>query len=173
MTGTVTPSDPLLNQGMHFISKVYRKFCESMSIKLEFPCHWWPQSSGNIKWQHHRMKNVLFMLYKERNYKWTNVLKSVTSSINATVNNATGVSPHITGCHHNIFLPNDDAGAYDMQIKTLLRQVPHYVTLAYNKANYKLEASLNCLTISWWENIILSTTNKHGLFLISILTWTI
>ena len=73
--------------------------------------------------------------------------------MNATINSATGVSPHyaITGHHSNIGLPkllskeiaSNDPRAYDMQINALLRQVHHRVALANNEADYKLEASLN------------------------------
>ena len=75
--------------------------------------------------------------------------------MNATINSATGVSPHntITGCHPNTGLPklhkkkiaNDDLGAYGMQINALLRQVHHCITLANNKADHKTETRLNHL----------------------------
>ena len=68
--------------------------------------------------------------------------------MNATINSATGVSPHytITGRHSNIGLPkllskelaSDDLGSYGMQINALLRQVHHHITLANDKANHKL-----------------------------------
>ena len=74
--------------------------------------------------------------------------------MNATINSATGVSPHyaITGSHPNIGLPkllskelaSNDPGAYGMQINAQLRQVHHHIALANDKADHKLEASLNC-----------------------------
>ena len=73
--------------------------------------------------------------------------------MNATINSATGVSPHyaITGRHPNIRLPkllskelvNDNLGAYGMQINALQKQVHHCVALANDEADHKLEASLN------------------------------
>ena len=73
--------------------------------------------------------------------------------MNATVNSATGVSPHyaITGRHPNIDLPellskelaSNDPGAYGMQINALLRRIHHCVTLANDETDHKLEASLN------------------------------
>ena len=93
------------------------------------------------------------MLCEDRNCEWTDILESVTSSMNATINNTTGVSPHyaITGRHPNIELPellskklaSNDPGAYGMLINVLLRQVHHCVALANNEADHKLEASLN------------------------------
>ena len=83
------------------------------------------------------------------------VYHRVTSSINVTINKATGVSQHytITGRHSNISLPklhkkeiaNDDPGAYGMQINALLRQVHHCVTLANDEADHRMGASLNYL----------------------------
>ena len=105
-----------------------------MSITQEFHCPWRPQSSGNIERQYRTMKNAFCMLCEDRNCEWTDVLESVISSMNATINSATGVSPHytITGRHSNIGLPklqgrditNDNPGAYGMQINALLRVPP-------------------------------------------------
>ena len=93
------------------------------------------------------------MLCEDKNCEWTDILESITSSMNATINSTTGVSLHyaITGCHPNIGLPkllskelaSNDPGAYGMQINALLRQVHHRVALANDKANHELEASLN------------------------------
>ena len=99
------------------------------------------------------MKNALYMLCEDRNCKWTDILVSATSSINAMINSANGVSPHyaITGRHPNIGLPkllskelaSNDPGAYIMQINAQLRQVHHRVALANDEADHRLEASLN------------------------------
>ena len=53
------------------------------------------------------MKNALYMLCDDRNCEWTDVIESVISSMNATINSVTGVSPHytITGRYSNIGLP--------------------------------------------------------------------
>ena len=76
------------------------------------------------------MKNALYMLCEDRNCEWTNILESATSSMNAMINSATGISPHytFTGCHPNIGLfklhkkeiANGDPGAYGMEINALL-----------------------------------------------------
>ena len=115
-----------------------------MSITQELHCPWWPQSSRNIEQQHRMMKKALYMLCEDRNCEWTDILESVTSSMNATINSATGVSSHyiFTGRHPNIGLPkllskelaSNDPGAYGMQINALLRQVHHHVTLANDEA---------------------------------------
>ena len=93
--------------GMHFTGEVYKNFCDMMSITRALHCPWQPQSSANIDRQHRTMKNALFMLCEDRNCDGTDVLESVTSSMNATTNSATGVSPKyvITGCQPNIGLP--------------------------------------------------------------------
>ena len=137
--------------GTHFTGEVYRQFCNKMSITQEIHCLWRPQSSGNIERQHRTMNNALYMLCEYRNCEWTDVLESVVSSMNATINSATGVSPHYTiiGRHPNISLPklqgrditNDNPGAYGMQINALLRQVHHGVVLAKDEADHKLEAT--------------------------------
>ena len=103
--------------------------------------------------QHRTMKNALYMLCEDRNCEWTDLLESVTSSMNATINSATTVSPHytITSCHSNIGLPkllskelaSDDLGVYGMQINALLRQVHHCIARANDETDHKLEASLN------------------------------
>ena len=141
------------DRGTHFTGEVYKQFCAQMSITQELHCPWWPQSSGNIERQDRMMKNALYMLCEDRNCEWTDILESVTSAMNATINSATGVSPHyaITGCRPNIGLPkllskklaSNDLGVYGMQINALLRQVHHCVALANDEADHKLEASLN------------------------------
>ena len=94
-----------------------------MSIIPELHCTWQLQSLGNRAATSHD-EDALYMLCEDRNCEWTDVLKSVTSSMNAMINSATGVSQHytITGHHSNIGLPklhkmefaNDDPGAYGM-----------------------------------------------------------
>ena len=84
------------DHGTHFTGKVYRQFCKQMSITQELHYPWRPQSSGNIKQQHCMMKNALYMLCEDRNCEWTDVLESDNSSMNATINSATGISPHYT-----------------------------------------------------------------------------
>ena len=140
------------DRGTYF-GEVYKQFCAQMSITQELHCPWPSQSSGNIERQHHTMKNALYMLCEDRNCEWTDILESVTSSINATINSATGVSPYyaITGRYPNFGLPkllskelaSNDAGAYGMQVNALLRQVHHRVALANDEADHKLEASLS------------------------------
>ena len=142
------------DRGTHFTGEVYKQFCAQMSITQELHCPWRPQSSENIERQHRTMKNALYMLCEDRNCEWIDILESVTSSMNATTNSATGVSPHytITGRHPNIGLPellwkdlaSNDPGAYGMQINALLKQVHHRVALANDEADHKLEASQNC-----------------------------
>ena len=103
--------------------------------------------------QHRTMKNALYMLCEDRKCEWIDIIESVISSMNATINSATAVCPYytITSCHSNIGLPkllskelaSDDLGVYGMQINALLRQVHHCIARANNEANHKLEASLN------------------------------
>ena len=141
------------DRGTHFTGEVYKQFCAQMSITRELHCSRRPQSSGNIERQHRTMKNALYMLCEDRNCEWTDILESVTSSMNATINSATGVSLHyvITGRHPSIGLPkllskelaSNDPRAYGMQINALLRQVHHRVALANDEADHKLEANLN------------------------------
>ena len=141
------------DRGTRFTDEIYKQFSAQMSITQELHCLWRPQSSGNIERQHRTMKNALYMLCEDRSCEWTDILESVTSSMNATINSATGVSPHyaITGHHPNISLPkllskelaSNDLGAYGMQINALLRQVHHRVALANAEDDHKLEASLN------------------------------
>ena len=78
---------------------VYKNFCDRISITRELHCPWRPQSSSNIERQHRAIKNALFMLCEDRNREWTDILESTTSSMNATINSATGVWRHwvITG----------------------------------------------------------------------------
>ena len=93
------------------------------------------------------------MLCEDRNCEWTDILESVISPMNATINGATGVSPHytITGCHTSIGLPklllkelaSNDPGTYGMQINALLSQIHHHIALANDEADHKLETSLN------------------------------
>lgn len=106
-----------------------KNFCEIKSVMQHLHCHC-PQSSSNIKPKHHKSNNTLYMLCKERNCKWTNVHKSVASSMNS----ATGISPHyiITGWLLPSVYPNYPTAtlqmmtpphAYDMLINVLLWQV--------------------------------------------------
>ena len=89
------------DRGTHFTGEVDKQFCAQISTTPELHCPWRPQSSGNIERQHRTMKNALYMLCEDRNCEWTDILESVTSSMNATINGAIGVSPHyaITGRH--------------------------------------------------------------------------
>ena len=96
------------------------------------------------------MKNVLYLLCEDRNCEWIDILESVISAMNDTINSAIGVYPHytITGRHPNIGLSklhkkeiiNNDLGGYGMQINALLMQVHRCVTLANNEADHKMEA---------------------------------
>ena len=120
------------DRGTHFTSEVYKQFFAQMCITQELHCSWRPQRSGNIERQHRTMKNALYTLCEDRNCEWTDILESVTSSMNSTINSTTDVSPHyaITGRHPNIVLPkllskelaSNDPGAYGKQINDLLRQ---------------------------------------------------
>ena len=144
------------NCATHFTGDVYRQFCSQMSIILELHGPWRPQISRNIEWQHRTMKNALYMLCKDRNCEWTDILKSVTSSINATINSATDLSPFytITGHNPNIGLPklhkkeiaNDNLRAYGIQINALHWLVHNHITLANNEANHNMKVRLNRLT---------------------------
>ena len=126
-----------------------------MSITRELHWPWRPQSLGNIERQHRTMKNALFMLCEDRNCEWTYILESVTSSMDATINSATVVSPHyvITGRQPNIGLPklpdneptNQRFTAYGMDTNALLRHVHQRVALANNKADHNQNAKLNQL----------------------------
>lgn len=117
------------DRGTHFTGEVYRIFCQLTSITQELHCAWRPQSSGNIERQHRTMKNAIYMLCEDRDCEWTDVLESVISSMNATINSATGASPHyiITGRQPNIGLPrlpdnsitNPSPTAYGMQVNAL------------------------------------------------------
>ena len=71
--------------------------------------------------------------------------------MNATINSATGVSPHYTitiGLPklHKKEIVSDDPRAYSMQINALLKQVDHHLTLANDEADLKMEARSYCLT---------------------------
>ena len=79
--------------------------------------------------------------------------------MNATINSATGVSPHyvITGRQPNIGLPNlphneptnQSPTAYGMQINALLRHVHRRIALANNEADHKLNTILNQLVYKY------------------------
>ena len=141
------------DRGTHFTGEVYTNFCDMMHISQALHCPWRPQSSGNIERQHRTMKNALYMLCEDRNCEWTDILESVVSSMNATINSATGTSPHyvITGRHPNIGLPklphqdihSNNPGSYGMQVNALLRQVNHHVAIANTEADLKLENRAN------------------------------
>ena len=83
-------------RGTHLASEVYRQFFSQISVISELHCSWRLQSSGNIERQHGTIKNTLYMLCEDRNCEWTDILESVSPSMNATINSATGVSPHYT-----------------------------------------------------------------------------
>ena len=141
------------DRGTHFTGEVYKNFCDMLHISQALHCPWRPQSSGNIERQHRTLKNALYMLCEDRNCEWTDILESVVSSMNATINSATGASPHyvITGRHPNICLPripqqgtqNSDPGSYGMQVNALLRQVNHHVKIANSEADRKMEDKAN------------------------------
>lgn len=141
------------DRGTHFTGEVYRIFCQLTSITQELHCAWRPQSSGNIERQHRTMKNAIYMLCEDRDCEWTDVLESVISSMNATINSATGASPHyiITGRQPNIGLPrlpdnsitNPSPTAYGMQVNALLRQVHRHVALANNEADHAQDPNLD------------------------------
>ena len=82
------------DRGTHVTGEVYKQFCAQMSIIQELHCSWRPLSSRNIERQHRTMKNALYMLCEDRISEWTDILESVTSSMNATIISATGVPPH-------------------------------------------------------------------------------
>ena len=142
------------DRGTHFTGEVYKNFCDLMGIKQELHCPWRPQSSGNIERQHRTMKNAIFMLCDERKCDWTDILESVISNMNATVNRSTGVSAQyiITGRHPNLGLPqkNDqirhsNPASYGMKVTAMLRQVHEAVELANHEADLKMERKMNAV----------------------------
>ena len=138
------------DRGTHFTGAVYRDFCAQMGIKQELHCPWRPQSSGNIERQHRTLKNALFILTNERKCEWTDVLQSVTSNMNASINKTIGASPHyvLTGQKPNMGLPsfkseiNVTPKTYGNNIRNLLQAVKQSVTIANREADYHMDKRL-------------------------------
>ena len=119
------------DRGTHFTGAIYKDFCHQMGIKQELHCPWRPQSSGNIERQHRTLKNALFILTNERKCEWTDVLQSVTSNMNASINQSINESPHfvLTGQKPDMGLPSFqpenrvNPKTYGQNIRNLLQAV--------------------------------------------------
>ena len=147
----VIPDIVSSDRGTHFTSETYKKFCEHMGIRHELHCPWRPQSSGNIERQHRTMKNAIFILTNERRCEWTDVLESVVSNMNATINQAIRTSPHfvLTGRKPDLALPKlattttKSPAQYGKNIQNVLRAVKNAVEIANKEADHTLDKRSN------------------------------
>ena len=95
------------DRGRHFTGELFTECCNQLGIKLNFHVAWRPQSTGCLERAHRTLKNSLFIMARERNSNWLDLLPFVVSALNASPNSATKTTPHfaVFGRHPKMDLP--------------------------------------------------------------------
>ena len=77
------------DRGTHFTGNVMQEFCKNLNIQLKFHVAWRPESSGILERAHRTLKNSLYIMAKERNSNWVDILDYCVAALNSQFNAAT------------------------------------------------------------------------------------
>ena len=139
------------DRGTHFTGQLFREVCNALNIKQNLHVSWRPQSTGILERQHRTLKNALYIAAKERQSPWHQVLPMVVSSLNATFNSATKVSPFeaVMGHAGRFGLPNldqlrsENACDYALETNQALKTIHDNVRVANRLTDEKYLAKVN------------------------------
>ena len=138
------------DRGTHFTGNVMQEFCKNLNIQLKFHVAWRPESSGILERAHRTLKNSLYIMAKERNSNWVDILDYCVAALNSQFNAATKCSPFyaLYGRHWNVELPDSptqnalshDPLAYGMNVSRAAAMAQKYVRVANQEADRVLDS---------------------------------
>ena len=147
------PSTISTDRGTHFLGQVLNNLCKALNIKQNLHCAWRPQSSGILERHHRTLKTSLYIVAKELNSTWPEVLTQVVAAMNAGENRATKCSPFFAmfGRPWNIGLPKnpnvvtnvDSALTHGMSINHNLAKIHNLVRMCSKEADEKMDSKAN------------------------------
>ena len=144
----VAPKIISSDRGRHFISSVFTETCKLLGVATKLHVAYNPQSCALLERWHRTLKSALFIICKERNCVWPDVLDYTVQALNANYNAATKTSPFyaVFGRHYNIALPTlskeevaNNPLSHGMQLNATLQLAHKYVRLANKDADIALE----------------------------------
>ena len=144
----VAPKLVSSDRGRHFISSVFTETCKLLGVATKLHVAYNPQSCALLERWHRTLKSALFIVCKERNCLWPDVLDYTVQALNANYNAATKTSPFycVFGRHYNIALPTlskeqvaNDPLSYGMNVNATLQMAHKYVRLCNKDADIALE----------------------------------
>ena len=120
-----------------------------LNIKLQYHVAWGPESSGLLERAHRTLKNSLYIMAKERNSTWVDVLDYCKMALNAQFNSATKCSPFyaLYGRNWNLDLPpaprnfsqSMDPLAYGMNVSRVTHQAQKFIKICNQEADRALD----------------------------------
>ena len=138
------------DRGTHFTGNVMQEFCKNLNIQLKFHVAWRPESSGILERAHRTLKNSLYIMAKERNSNWVDILDYCVAALNSQFNAATKCSPFyaLYGRHWNVELPDSptqnalshDPLAYGMNVSRAAAMAQKFVRVCNQEADRVLDS---------------------------------
>ena len=144
----VAPKVISSDRGRHFIGSIFQETCKSLGVATKLHVAWNPQSCAVLERWHRTLKNALFIISKERNCLWPDILDYTVQALNANYNAATKTSPFycIFGRHYNIALPTlskkevaTDPLSHGMAVNTTLQMAHKFVKMCNKDADSLLD----------------------------------
>ena len=144
----VAPKMISSDRGRHFISHVFTETCKMLGVATKLHVAYNPQSCALLERWHRTLKSALFIVCKERNCLWPDVLDYTVQALNANYNVATKTSPFyaVFGRHYNIALPTlsekevaNNPLSHGMQVNATLHLAHKYVRLCNKDADVILD----------------------------------
>ena len=144
----VAPKVISSDRGRHFIGSIFQETCKSLGVATKLHVAWNPQSCAVLERWHRTLKNALFIVSKERNCLWPDILDYTVQALNANFNSATKTSPFycIYGRHYNIALPTlskkevaTNPLSHGMAVNTTLQMAHKYVRYCNQDADALLD----------------------------------
>jgi hypothetical protein len=103
------PHNIITNNGMNFMSKEFKNYCESMGIKLNFASVAHPKTNGQVKKANdlicNRIKKRLLAPLEKSKHAWVDELPSVLWSLRTMPNAATQDTPFFLVHGAEVVLP--------------------------------------------------------------------
>ena len=144
----VAPQVISSDRGKHFVGSVFTETCKYLGIKTKLHVAWNPKSCAILERWHRTLKNALFIISKERNCLWPDILDYTVQALNANYNAATKTSPFycIFGRHYNIALPTlsekevaTNPLSHGMAVNSTLQMAHKFVKLCNQDADLLLD----------------------------------
>ena len=136
------------DRGRHFIGSVFTETCKHLGVATKLHVAWNPQSCAVLERFHRSLKDALFIMTKERNCLWPDILDYTVQALNANFNAGTKTSPFycIYGRNYNIALPTltkeevaTNPLSHGMAVNTTLQMAHKYAKLCNKEADFMLD----------------------------------